>query len=246
MMLVSSDVGDLWVPAHDQVMLPYLKNRGMWEPEVGRLLVELGRPGMTFLDIGASFGYFTRLVLKHFPTAVVHAFEPHPDISKVLALNAWHGSGDVTVWPLALGDQHGTVAVQAEQTHIGDTRVSGEVNQVTSMIAPIACLDDVYDGSVDLIKMDVQGYEPNVIRGMIRIANENPALRIVLEFWPMAARERGLNPLTTLQLYRQAGYTYRAVVHGVPQRLSDQEVLNLCDNAGPTGEVTLVLERARV
>lgn len=244
---VASDAGALWVPAADEVMVPYLRSRGNWEPEVGQLLLERCRADSTFVDVGASFGYFTRLVARRFPTAKIHAFEPHPQVARILELNVWQaGTPNVTVWPVALGDERGTVSVETVGTNIGDTRVSAALDEMASMVAPVTRLDDVIDGPVDLMKIDVQGYEPNVIRGMVRIARENPGLQIVLEYWPSAARARGLDPLSTLETYRLAGFDYRAVVSGALVNLSDREILNFCDTAGRAGEATLVLQRSDI
>lgn len=242
---VTSDVGDLWIPASDGVMLPYLESRGTWEREVGDQLLRLGHDGMTFLDVGASFGYFSRLVAMNFPSANIHAFEPHPEVVTVLALNVWQVQSNIQVWPLAVGEARDTVSISSASHNIGDTRVSTQATSNATMIAPMARLDDLVTEPVDLVKIDVQGFEASVIRGMVRIAAQNPRLQIVLEYGPAAVREQGMSPLATLDFYRSAGYRYRAVIDGVPRALSDQEILNYCDTAGPDGEATLVLDRAR-
>jgi FkbM family methyltransferase len=242
--LVASDAGELWIPADDGIMLPYIRSRGSWDEIVGKLLLERGRPGMTFLDIGASFGYFTRLVAKHFPTAVIHSFEPHPVVASILALNAWETNGAATIWPLALGETTGTVGITVAETNVGDSRVHTEDNQQATMVAALARLDDLITGPVDLVKIDVQGFESSVINGMVRIADENPQIKIVSEYWPAPLRDRGLDPLSTLRLYREAGYRVRVEVHNVLQELSDNEILRFCDSAGRNGEATLLLERS--
>jgi FkbM family methyltransferase len=241
---VASDAGELWIPADDGIMLPYIRSRGSWDEIVGKLLLERGRPGMTFLDIGASFGYFTRLVAKHFPTAVIHSFEPHPVVASILALNAWETNGAATIWPLALGETTGTVGITVADTNVGDSRVHTEDDQQATMVAALARLDDLITGPVDLVKIDVQGFESSVINGMVRIADENPQIKIVSEYWPAPLRDRGLDPLSTLRLYREAGYRVRVEVHNVLQELSDNEILRFCDSAGRNGEATLLLERS--
>ena len=85
-----TDAGQLWIPASDGVMRPFLEERGTWEPEEGALLAQFFRPGAALPRRGRE----RRLLLAAgrpagCPGAVIHAFEPHPLTSQVLALNAW-------------------------------------------------------------------------------------------------------------------------------------------------------------
>ena len=55
---------------------------------------------------------------------------------------------------------------------------------------------------MDLIKIDVQGYEPKVLKGMRKIVKSSKELILLSEFWPKGILEAGENPkefLTTLR-----------------------------------------------
>ena len=103
-------------------MRPFLEERGTWEPEEGALLGQFFRPGLRFLDVGANVGYFSLLVGQHCPDAVIHAFEPHPLTSQVLALNAWASGADITTHALALSDGDRVLALTTADSNLGDTR----------------------------------------------------------------------------------------------------------------------------
>lgn len=74
--------------------------------------------------------------------------------------------------------------------------------------APAATLDErIPPGSrVDFIKIDAEGAEPNVWRGMSRIVAENPQLEIVLE-WPSSHFQRsGRDPAAFMHDIRSCGF----------------------------------------
>ena len=237
-----TDVGELWIPASDGVMRPYLEERGTWEPAEGALLAEFFRPGLRFLDVGANVGYFSLMVGVRCPGATIHAFEPHPLTSRVLALNAWGSGADITAHALALSDGDRILALTTADTNLGDTR-SRPAGSGT-LLAPAAMLDEVLPDAVfDLVKIDVQGFEPEVVAGMAGMLERSPEVVIVAEFWPSALRERGLDPVQVLLSYRELGLTIRTQVGedlGSPKPV---EVVRVCDQAGDNGQVNLVLTR---
>ncbi len=156
---LDTDAGPLWIPAGDGVMRPYIEERGTWEQDEGNLLLEFARPGIRFADIGANVGYFSLLIAKHARGAVIHAFEPHPMTSSVLALNAWNSGADITTHALALSSGARTLTLSTAATNLGDTRT--RVADTAEMLAAAAPLDEVLpDAAFDLVKIDVQGFEP--------------------------------------------------------------------------------------
>ena len=56
-------------------------------------------------------------------------------------------------------------------------------------------LDDYFKPKerVDLIKMDIQGYELHALRGANRVLAYNPDAKLLLEFWPYALKQAGTN-----------------------------------------------------
>lgn len=73
-----------------------------YEPGLTRMMLEKLQPGMTFVDIGAHYGYYTLLAARLVgPAGTVHAFDPSPRTFEVLSRNV-AGRPNVKAFNLAL------------------------------------------------------------------------------------------------------------------------------------------------
>jgi FkbM family methyltransferase len=237
---LTTDAGPLWIPASDGVMRPFMEERGTWEPDEGKLLGEFFRPGLRFLDVGANVGYFSLLVAHRCPGAVIHAFEPHPLTSQVLALNAWSSGADITTHALALSADDRILALTTAPSNLGDTR--SRASEAATMLTPAASLDTVLPGAAfDLVKIDVQGFETEVVAGMIGMIRRSPGVVIVAEFMPSALRDRDLDPVAVLASYEELGLDLKVQVGADLASMKHVEVVRTCEGAGPDGQVNLVM-----
>jgi FkbM family methyltransferase len=240
---VATDIGDLWYPANDQVMLPYLRATRTWEPSEGRLLASLLRPDSRFLDIGANVGYFSVFAARACPRGTIDAVEPDMRALSLLRLNLWVHAPHARVWPLALGRTRGAVGLQIDEANYGDTRVQSKEESAAQLAAMVSG-DELFAGrAFVVIKIDVQGFEDEVLLGMQRGINATSRLCIVAEFFPLAIEDRGLRPLDVLATYRTLGLDRLVSVGGRLERLDDEGVLTLCRNAGKNGFINLLLRK---
>ena len=68
----------------------------------------------------------------------------------------------------------------------------------------VARLDQVLAGKrVDFLKLDVQGWELEVLRGMTGLFAPNPALRLFVEYWPNGLRRAGNEPAELLAFFKE-------------------------------------------
>lgn len=90
----------------------------------------------------------------------------------------------------------------------------------------IVRLDDVLpDCNVDWVKIDVQGWEAEVLRGMEQTLRKNPSTRLYFEFWPTGLRHAAEDPAALLDWLDDLGLSIYHPGGSVP--LSKEEVLRL-------------------
>jgi FkbM family methyltransferase len=159
---------------------------GYWESWLTILFMRLIKPGMTVIDVGANFGYYTILFAAAVgTTGRVVAVEPVPSTVAFLK-DSIDLNGFATRTRLIAG---AAGAVASSQAHIvvpprepkNSAVIAGP--QDGSIIVPSFTLDQLLHDvdRVDLVKIDVEGSEVNVIEGMREtIARHRPA--ILLEF----------------------------------------------------------------
>jgi FkbM family methyltransferase len=105
------------------------------------------------LDIGANIGVMTRRFAER--ARHVHAFEPSPKALDLLRLNA---PENCTIHPIALGEKDGIAHLEETESH--DASYIAEMG----LRVPMRTVDSL-GLDPDFIKIDVEGYEPQVLRG---------------------------------------------------------------------------------
>lgn len=150
-----------------------------YEPESVQLLGDLMRlnPKMCFFDIGANIGYFTLLAASILDeTGQVHAFEPRPKVFSALAASAkLNGFRHLHLNQSAVSDHDGTLQLYFSEGSpwTNASLVPGFMTQTTSVNVQSICLDRYCEENriqrVHLVKVDVEGAELRVLRGMSRV-----------------------------------------------------------------------------
>jgi len=145
---------------------------GSVELPVQRAVASLMQPGSIFFDVGANVGFFTLVAAGQTDgDATLIAFEPRRDVADALAANMRRNDLPVSVWPVAVGDQDGVAALLVAE-HPGGATIEPMKAFDTKRIehVPQVSIDSLVEsGRVpvpDVVKIDVEGAEPAVIRGM--------------------------------------------------------------------------------
>lgn len=139
------------------------------------VLRRLLRPGMTVVDVGANVGYYALLFRQAVgPRGRVVCLEPDPGNLRELRRNVERNHlHNVEVVAAAAGEAAGEIRFSSG--------LNGSVSAAGDLRVPAIRLDDLSDGPVDLIKIDVEGYEAAVLRGAAGlIERRRPTLFIEL------------------------------------------------------------------
>jgi len=170
--------------------------KGMLEPQTIQLYSQLLCPGDTYVDVGAHVG-FHALVARHHvgPTGTILAVEPQPyNCARILRNAQINSFGNVTIVVGALGAQNEFIALR-DQSAFDKARLtlvdSGVNDEKAKFIVPIQTLDKVLQslqlGRIKLAKIDVEGYELEVLRGAVESLSQID--NIVVEILPDANAE---------------------------------------------------------
>jgi FkbM family methyltransferase len=180
-------------------------------------LADLVSPGQTVLDIGANIGEVSLSFAKKVGEAGrVIAFEPNPPIFNQLKKNC-ELNPDLRVLPenLALGDADGVVEmIQPDGRNPGTVTVnpgeSGKKNCAANI--PVTTLDAYLQkksiGKVDLIKIDVEGYEGHVLDGAANTIQKNHPV-IIMELVDAHQQRHGGSARLIADKLKKHGYTLR-------------------------------------
>ncbi len=142
-----------------------------YELGVTRVLDFLLRPGDKFVDIGANIGMIT-LHARFLVGAEgrIDCFEPNPECVEALQEHlSINGINNVFVHPCALAESAGSLRLYLTSAHSG-TATLADVGgaAIRSHVVPVQVGDEVLTESPRLIKIDVEGFELHVLKGLIR------------------------------------------------------------------------------
>jgi FkbM family methyltransferase len=201
----------MYVRDNDPGVGQTIRTEGRYEPHVTDAVRAVLRPGDTFVDVGASIGYFSCLAGGIVgPTGRVLAFEPGSENVSLLLLNLVRNAIEhARVYPLALGEADGVSLYSTEGSN-GTARTGGiDVGALAvGSLVPVARLDDLLPPGLDvrMIKLDVEGSEGLVLRGAVDVIGRcRPT--IALEFSPAALPvESGVGSDELLDWLRARGY----------------------------------------
>ncbi|CAM3598205.1 FkbM family methyltransferase [Smaragdicoccus niigatensis] len=235
---------DFEVDANDTL---HIAMRGSYELEETAWYQANVKTGDVVLEVGANIGYFTLLFAKLVgPTGLVLAFEPDPEISAILRRNvARNGYHNVDIRQVAAGAVSEQRQLHYSSENRGDNRFFALDGDTSSVAVEVRALDDELEGlgrPIDLLKMDIQGFEPIALAGMHRVLSTNPPKRILMEFWPDGITAMGNDPAALLTTLRGAGYSIGELDSGVVKPVDDAE-LTARFTPGDKRWVNLVCER---
>lgn len=175
--------------AADHTVSPHLALDGYWEPWTTLAVARTVPRGAHVVDVGANHGYFTLLMaLAAGPDARVLAVEPNPRLASLirttLDMNGMTPISDVRA--VAAGERPSArVRLVVPRNRTADASLLRQAADEDDVYeTPSTSIDELTNGwpSVDFVKIDAEGSEPEIWRGMSRTLARNHSITVVMEF----------------------------------------------------------------
>jgi FkbM family methyltransferase len=189
-----------------------------YEAELTLAFKKLLGAGQTFVDVGGNEGWFSMLAAKLVgPNGRVLTSEPQERLWAVILKNAaLNGLTNIQLLPYAFGHQkaRGEInlypSVNTGSSHISGTKRRWEKKQSIQVIPLSHVLDGLEGKPVDLLKVDVEGFELQVLQGAGAHLGSS-IRRLVVEIHPGPLRALGASEEQVKDLLRAKGYVQRMV-----------------------------------
>jgi FkbM family methyltransferase len=206
----------VYVDPDDLDITPHLCLNGFWESWITIALARILEPGWYCVDVGANHGYYTLLMAEATHSAGhVLAVEPNPQLAQLLTLTLEVNGFQhhTTVLQKAAADldaQHLNLRFSPDRTAnatlFGPPRTSDRIVEVETVT-----LDRLTANwpRVDLVKIDAEGAEESIWRGMRQMLARHRDITILMEI----DCSRYADPRVFLREIQAAGFPLRYIDH---------------------------------
>jgi len=193
---------------------------GVYEPEIWEKISQHTQRGDIFWDIGANIGAFSVMASVDPRFSEIHAFEPQVRILAQLHRNILLNDNSKTkIYEFALSDHNGECKLfisPATNTGATSLRYQTEVNQRSALVKCFM-IDELIAEDIapnpTIMKIDVEGWELEILRGGQKLLSGSPPRLIVFECG-IDVHTRLPESLEILSLLTNYGYT----VEHIPRR----------------------------
>ena len=171
---------------------------GEYEPKETAWVKNLLKPGMTVVDVGSSFGYYSFIASSLVgDIGNVYSFEPSKPAFDSFLKNVWkNGITNIKAYQLGLGETEGdlelfdSIGVSVNKWNIHAPTFVPQyiyaVNDRSMGFTHLIRLDDFWEqhnlGTIDLIKIDVEGFERPVLLGMKKLFEKRLVRNVMIEY----------------------------------------------------------------
>jgi FkbM family methyltransferase len=179
---------------------------GIREALFTRTLQGALREGDCVVDIGANIGYYALMEARRLGAGgKVYAIEPVPHnmelLKKSIALNKY---GNIETFPIGIGQSNG-ISTMYLSDHPNWCSFYPPRKIVGKIDVQVASLDSFLKDKrrPDVVRMDTEGYEYEIFKGMNDTLESGIPLKLLIEFHPdIMGRERAASFLSTLKKHR--------------------------------------------
>lgn len=150
------------------------------------------KSGDTVLDIGANIGFYATILSDIVgEKGKIHCFEP--DTTNFAHLKKTTASyKNIIINNKAVGPKTEKLKIYTSKELNVDHRTYKPEEYDQEIEIDAVSIDDYLKGAkVDFIKMDIQGFEMEAMKGMKDTLKNNPKVKMISEFWPYGLRKAG-------------------------------------------------------
>lgn len=209
----------------DENLFYYFSNQLLLDdPGSVALIQKILKPGMTVFDVGAHAGAFSLLVAQQLQgRGAIHAFEPTGATYDRLVRNI---ERNYTLSPcikpnrLAVSSMNGTVTLNTFPAHLSVWNTIGKPEmeygrgikvmpssseEVTSVTVDSYCYERGIE-KIDLLKIDVEGFEDEVIAGCETMIRRHAINNVLFEISLAPLEGSGKTPQSILLKFAELGF----------------------------------------
>lgn len=180
----------IYADPEDVRIVPHLCLDGFWESWITVAAARLIEPGWHCVDVGANHGYYTVLMADAAgERGRVLAVEPNPQLCERLgrSLEVNGLAERTTVLQRAAADEHGarlTLAVPRRHASDATVRRAPAADEDSFAVEAVTLDEATADWPrVDFVKIDAEGAEALIWRGMRALLRRNPGVRVLMELF---------------------------------------------------------------
>jgi FkbM family methyltransferase len=200
---------------------------GDYDRKITWLCRKLLRPGDVALDIGANLGVVALAMSRIVgPSGHVHCFEPNPQMQALLRQSIDRSVGKIILHEFALGSANTRMQLYVPSSNVGAGSLARSDNTAATFSCLVHKLDDIMPPNevdiVRLIKLDVEGFENEVLLGAEKLIQASRPV-IIMETNDATMEPFGAHPpVATLLTY---GYCF----FEIPKALFSMHVNKVSD-----------------
>ncbi|MFN9645522.1 MAG: FkbM family methyltransferase [Cyanobacteriota bacterium] len=193
----------------------------IFEPDSLDFIRDHFQQGQTFLDVGANVGYFSLFCSKIGGShSRIIAFEPGDFACRLLQKNkAINGFDQLEIVQAGLGERNeevlfnsGKPGMEVYNSLGAIVHPSADPDQFHQISIPLfkgtTWLDEHHVNHIDLMKLDVEGGEYFVLKGMLEMFQSQKIARLLIEITTEMSHAFGYEPNDIISLLRECGYAW--------------------------------------
>jgi len=187
-----------------------LSINGTYEEFETKIVKKIIKTGDVVFDIGANIGYYTLIFAKLVSNSgEVFSFEPEPTNYELLKKNVMiNGHTNVKLSFKAISNLNQTRKLFLDKKNKGGHSLIDKIDDRESIKIESIRIDDHFKNKkIDFIKIDIEGFEFQAIKGMSELLKKLSTVKIMTEFNPYLLEKSEIEPEEYLELLKNLGFT---------------------------------------